>query len=108
MVLEWARWNIGLFEDGRAHRLDVEADALAVAAVAVGLEGPDLVERAAEVRGAERLVLVVLQAVLVVEVDAPEFPVLQGVGHVVGRIQAGEDRMADSMRTPELEGSTFL
>ena len=60
------------------HRLDVEADALAVLAVAVLLERPDLVERPAQVDRAEDLVLVVFQAVLVVQVNAPELAVIEG------------------------------
>jgi hypothetical protein len=68
------RWLVGRL---RAHRLDVEADDLAVLAVAVADEHVDLVEGAAEVDRAEGLVLVVLQAVLVVQVDAPELLVEQ-------------------------------
>ena len=95
--------------DGRGpHRLDVEPDALAVAAVAVLFQGPDLVEGAAQVDRAEDLVLVVLQAVLVVEVDAPELVVLEGVGHVVGGVEPGEDRVGISIRTPERPGSIVL
>ena len=75
---------------GGAHRLDVEADA---AVVAAALQHPDRVEGPAQVDRAEHLVLVVLQAVLVVEVDAPQLAVPQGVGHVVGRVEAGQDRV---------------
>ena len=80
-------------ERGRAHRLDVEADAFAVPAEAVLLEHPDLVERPAQVDRAEDLVLVVFQPVLVVQMDAPELVVIEGVGHVVGGIEPGQNRM---------------
>ena len=79
-----------LLERGGPHRLDVESNALALAAVAVLLQGPDLVEGTAEVGGAEDLVLVVLQAVLVVEVDAPELVVVgRAYAIVVGRVGKG-------------------
>src|SRR5208283_250361 len=82
-----------LLEDRGPHGLDVEADALAVLAVAVLLEHPDLVERPAQVHRAEDLVLVVFQAVLVVQVNAPELAVVESEGHVIGWVKAGQDRM---------------
>ena len=53
-----------------ADGLDVEADEFAASAVAGFLEDADLVEGRAEVGSTEVLILIVFQAVLVVQVDA--------------------------------------
>ena len=73
-----------------AHDLDVEADPLAVVAVAVLIEDADLIERAARIDGAEGEILVELEAVLVVEVDAPQFLVRQREAHFVGGREVGQ------------------
>ncbi len=100
---------IGRFlERRRAHRLDVEADALAVSPVAVLFERPHLVERAPQIDGAEDLILVVFQPVLIVEMNAPELVVIEGIRHVVGRIEPREDRVALSIKTPDRLGSIVL
>ena len=77
----------------RAHRLDVEADVLAVRAVAVVDEELDLVEGRAQRLRTEDLVLIELHAILVVEVDREELLRREPEGHVVRRIEAGEDRV---------------
>ena len=55
-----------------AHRFDVEANTPIVART---LQNPDRIEGTSQVHRPERLVLVVLQAVLVVEVNAPQLVV---------------------------------
>ena len=74
----------------RPHGLDVQPDRPIVAGP---LQHPDGVEGPAQVHGAERLVLIVLQAVLIVEMNAPQLLVPQGVGHIVRGIEAGQDGM---------------
>lgn len=54
------------FERGGSHRLDVEADALAVFAVTVGFERPNLVEGAAKIDRSKDFVLIVFETILIV------------------------------------------
>ena len=77
------------------HCLYVEADAfhLAVVAKVVLIEYLDLVERLTQVVHAERLVLIVFHAVLVVEMHAPELVQRDGVRHIVGGIETRENRV---------------
>jgi hypothetical protein len=75
----------------RAHGLDVQADEAAGFGVAAQFQHADLVEGDAQVGRAEGFVLVILQAVLVVEMDRPELAGGEGKGHFVGGIEAGED-----------------
>src|SRR6266404_2348906 len=75
----------------RSHGLDVEADDFALLPVTVANQDVHLVEGAAQVDGPEGFVLVVFQAVLIVEVNAPELAVEDGVGHFVAGVEAGQD-----------------
>ena len=77
----------------RAHRLDVQADAFAVVAEVVLVEYLYLVEGGAKIFRAERLVLIVTDAVLVVQVHAPQLAEGYRESHVGGGIEAGHDRM---------------
>src|SRR5262245_46079381 len=53
---------------GRAKRMHIEANILALPAVTVALEGPDLVKGYSKISAPKRLVLVKLQSILIVEV----------------------------------------
>src|SRR5437763_7016705 len=57
---------------GRAKRMNVEADIFAMSSVTGPFENANLIERYAQIGAAERLVLVKLQAVLVVQVQRPQ------------------------------------
>src|SRR6516162_8338300 len=61
-----------MLDFGWAKRVHIKANILAVFAVAVALEGADLVEGDSNVRAAKRFVLVELEAVLVVQVQRPK------------------------------------
>ncbi|MEY5025336.1 MAG: hypothetical protein RLZZ244_864 [Verrucomicrobiota bacterium] len=74
-----------------AHDLYIEADELAGTSVAILLQHADLVECGAEVGRAEILVLVVLESVLVVEMDAAQFLMGEREGHFVTGIESGEE-----------------
>ena len=74
-----------------AHGFHVEADEFAPPAVATFLQHADLVEGDAQVGGAEVFVLIVLQAVLVVEVDAAQLVVGEGEGHFIAGVESGEE-----------------
>ena len=76
---------------GRPEGVHIEANELAFLAVAVALEGSDLVERHAQVGGAKGLVLIELQAVLVVQVQRPELAERHCEIDFIGRIETGED-----------------
>lgn len=73
-----------------AHRLDIQPDVFAAAAVAVLLQDLDLIEGLAQVFRAEAPVFVEFQAVLVVEVDAEQLVEGEGKAHLVGGVEARE------------------
>ena len=77
----------------RPHRLHVQAHEGAVPAIARPLQHVHLVEGAPQVHGAEGLVLVVLQPILVVQVHAPQLPVPERVGELLGGVEPGQDGM---------------
>src|SRR5262245_27735590 len=81
----------GVFDFSGAERVDVEADVFAAAAVAVSFKDSDLIEGAAEICAPKRFVLIKFQAVLVVEMERPEFPEGHGKIDFIGRIKAGEN-----------------
>jgi len=60
-------------------------------AISIAEESADLVEGAAEVGVAEGPVLVELEAVLVIEVERPEFAEAHGEVDFIGRVESGED-----------------
>ena len=68
---------------GGAHGFDVQADPFTVAAVIVLIENAYLVECAAQVCRAERLVLIVFGAILIVQVHGHEFAQRHDECHVV-------------------------
>lgn len=88
-----------------AEGMHVEADVFSSAAVAIAFERADLVERAAKVGAAERTVLVILEAVLIVQVERPEFPEGAGEINFVRRVRPASVACALSMRHPTRFGS---
>ena len=78
---------------GRAEGMHVEADEFPVLAIAVSLEGADLVERNPQIVAAKRLVLIKLQPVLIVQVERPEFAEGHRKINFIGRIKSREDRV---------------
>ena len=74
-----------------ADGLHIKPDEFTAAAVTGFLKDAHLVEGAPEVRPAEVFVLVVFQAVLVVEMDTRKLVMREGEGHLVARIQTGEE-----------------
>ena len=85
--------------------MHVEADALAARPIAVALEHPHLVERAAQVDAGERLVLVELEPVLIVEVDGPKLARRQRELHLVGGVEPGEDAVGGLEQPADPGGS---
>lgn len=93
-----------MLDFGRAEGMNVEADALAVFAVTVALEGPDLIKGDAQIGAAERFVLIELEAVLIVKMKRPELAKSHGEIDFIGGIEAGKngmrglDQAADTLR----------
>ncbi len=55
------------------------------------IQDPDLHKGPAQIYGAKGFVLVKFQAVLIVEMNAPQLFVGQGIGHFIRRIQPGQN-----------------
>src|SRR6266496_2669951 len=62
-----------MLDFGGTEWMDIKADVLASAAVLVPFQGADLVEGTSKIIAPKRFVLVVLEAVLIVQVKGPEF-----------------------------------
>src|SRR4051812_38047910 len=80
-----------MFDFGRTKWMDVEANVFAMLAVAIAFESADLVEGDPEVRAAEGFILIEFEAVLVVEVQGPEFTEGHGEIDFICGIQPGKD-----------------
>src|SRR5258708_37896600 len=83
----------GHFRGLGAHCFYVQADYLSVCSVVVADEHFHCIERAPKINTAECLVLVVFQAVLVIEMDAPELLVPECIGHFIRWIETEENAM---------------
>ncbi len=77
----------------RTHYFHVQSDPFSVTPEAVFIEHPHLIQGAPRIDRAERQVLVEFQAVLIVQVYAPELVVRHGESHFVGRRKIGEQRV---------------
>ena len=75
----------------RALGLNVQADVFTMLAVVIFHQDPNLIERLAQILHAKGLILIKLEAVLVIQVNAPKLAAGQAEGDLTGRIQAGQD-----------------
>src|SRR5438046_3018967 len=74
-----------------AERVHVETHVFPGLAVAVAFQRADLVERDTKVGAPKRFVLIELEAVLVIQMERPEFAKRHGKINFVGRIEPGQD-----------------
>src|SRR4030043_7099 len=73
------------------HRFNIESDKLAAFAIIVFIENAYLIERSSQIYGAETLILVEFQAVLVVQMDGKQLVVCEGKTHFIRRIEPGKN-----------------
>src|SRR5258708_470509 len=76
-----------------AHGFYVQANYLSVCSIVVANEHFHCIERPPDIHAAECLVLVIFQPVLVIEMDAPQFLVPEGVCHFIRWIETEENAM---------------
>ena len=84
---------IAVLVRGGAHRLDIQANILPLGAVVVFCEHLHLVECLPQILHTERLVLIVANAVLIVQMNGKQLVKSQCKADFVGGIQPGQNRM---------------